>query len=274
MTASTTHRRVTPMRLIAFLFLVLLPNATLACQIEEPCQLGDRSYHVREPDGWDGVSPLPVLIHFHGWQRTGALPVRHQRISGATRRRGVLLIAPNGVRKTWDMWTPETADVAFAAAVLEDVKTRYPIDTDHIFLSGYSYGSIMAWRVACDRGAQMGVTALFGISGTLRRTDTCAEAPEQVRHVHGLNDGVLGFPFGPGGDSTHAVRLWRDTLNCDDAKPIGPWNQVSFLTLTRTRWDCGGGTVILDTHPGGHFIPHGWIAKQLDELLGRPVSYP
>ena len=96
------------------------------CHLDVPCQVGERSYHVKEPDDWDGVSPLPVLIHFHGWQRTGKLPVKHKRISGATRLRGVLLIAPNGNRKTWDFWHPETDDVSFAAEVLEDVKARYP----------------------------------------------------------------------------------------------------------------------------------------------------
>ena len=54
------------------------------------------------------------------------------------------------------------------------------------------------------------------------------------------------------------------------------WSAVEFLTLTRTTWsDCAGGTqVALDTHLGGHFIPHGWIARQLDELLGRSPTYP
>ena len=55
------------------------------CQLDVPCEVGDRSYHVKEPDGWNGETAMPVLIHFHGWQRTGALPVQHQRISGATR---------------------------------------------------------------------------------------------------------------------------------------------------------------------------------------------
>ena len=247
------------------------------CQLDVPCELGERSYHVKEPDGWDGVTPLPVLIHFHGWQRTGALPVQHQRISGATRRRGVLLVAPNGRGGTWNMWSPETEDVQFAADVLEDVARRYPIDRENIFLSGYSYGSIMAWRVACDRGTRMNVRALLSISGTLRQTETCAEAPREVRHVHGLKDNVLDFPFGPGRDTTYPVKLWRDRLACaDQAGAPTQWSAVDFLTFTRTVWtDCKAGTrVTLDVHPGGHFIPHGWIARQLDELLGRPPVYP
>ena len=268
------------MRILSCLIALLWALPTVAaqrdlCHLDVPCVLGDRSYHVKEPDDWDGTSPMPVLIHFHGWQRTGALPVQHQRISGSTRRRGVLLIAPNGNRKTWDFWAEETEDVAFAQAVIEDVLRRYPVDRDNIFLSGYSYGSIMAWRVACDRGTRLNVRALLGISGTLSQREDCAEAPREVRHVHGLNDNVLDFPYGPNGDMTYPVALWRDAMGCGPGRDAGSWNQVDFLTLSRTEWtDCTQGRVTLDVHPGGHFIPHGWIARQLDELLGRPNAYP
>ena len=245
------------------------------CHGDVPCALGDRSYHVREPDGWDGTTPLPVLIHFHGWQRTGALPVKHQRISGATRLRGVLLIAPNGNRKTWNFWSAETEDVAFAEDVIRDVSARYPVDADNIFVSGYSYGSIMAWRVACDRGRRLNIRALLGISGTLRQSEDCAEAPREVRHVHGLKDNVLDFPYGPDGDTTYPVSLWRGAMGCGSGTEASTWKQVDFLDFSRTAWtDCTAGKVALDVHPGGHFIPHGWIARQLDELLGLPLSYP
>ena len=246
------------------------------CQMDVPCEMGDRSYHVREPDGWDGAGKLPVLIHFHGWQRTGALPVKHQRISGATRRRGVLLIAPNGQRKTWNMWSAETDDVAFAQAVLEDVARRYPVDREQIFVSGYSYGSIMAWRVACDRGARLNIRALLGISGTLAQNEHCAEAPREVRHVHGLNDTVLDFPFGPNSSKTYPATLWRKALGCVGTPKSRTYKVVDFLAFDRTTWtSCANGTAVtLDTHPGGHFIPHGWIGRQLDELLGRQPTYP
>lgn len=259
--------------LIVLTVLSVLPAQ--ACELEVPCALGGRSYHVKVPDGWDGQTSMPVLIHFHGWQRTGALPVQHQRISGATRRRGVLLVAPNGNRKTWDFWHSETDDVDFALDVIEDVAKRYPIDRKNIFLSGYSYGSIMAWRVACDRGTD--VRALLGISGTLDQDEDCAAAPQEVRHVHGLKDNVLDFPFGPGGDETYPVKLWRDLLACSDAQDdLGEWSVVPFLTHRRVAWqDCAAGMgVTLDVHSGGHFIPHGWIGRQLDELLGRAPTYP
>ncbi|MGB7240980.1 MAG: polyhydroxybutyrate depolymerase [Sulfitobacter sp.] len=247
-------------------------DPTVDCHANTPCQLGDRSYHVKAPDDWDGVTPLPVLLHFHGWMRTGALPVKHGRISGATRRRGVLLLAPNGRGKTWDFWNGDTGDVAFASGVIEDAATRYPIDRDHIYVSGYSYGSAMAWRYVCENGND--VAALLAVSGSLRQDETCAQSPKEVRHVHGLKDTVMRFPMGPGGDTTYPVALWRSQFGCGAGQPQGPWAATGHLTLDRTTWDCAEGRVTLDLHPGGHFIPHGWIARQLDELLGRPNSYP
>ncbi len=260
--------------------LLLLPTLALAqpsvlpgapCHAETRCEIGPRSYNVREPDGWDGVTPLPVLLHFHGWGRQGELIVQHARIAGATRLRGVLLLAPNGQGRTWN-FRAGSPDVAFARAVIEDAATRYPIDRDRIYVSGYSFGAIMAWRFACEAGS--GVAALLSISGTLPQDTDCPQAPREVRHVHGLDDGVIDFPMGPGGDTTYPVALWRARMGCGDGRAAGTWSVVDFLTLTRTEWDCAQGRVNLDVHPGGHFIPHGWIGRQLDELLGRPPTYP
>ncbi|THH36813.1 polyhydroxybutyrate depolymerase [Aliishimia ponticola] len=257
---------------IALLWLVLAAPV-LACGLEDPCKLGDRSYHLRVPNGWDGTSPLPVLLHFHGWGRQGDLIVNHQRIAGATRRRGVLLVAPNGLGRSWDFRRADSRDIAFARAVLDDVRRLYPVDEGRIYVSGYSWGSNMAWRFVCEDGAD--VAALLGISGVLPQDTDCATAPGEIRQVYGLRDEVLPFPAGPGGDETWPVKLWRDRLSCGAGRDAGDWQQVSFLTLARREWTrCARGRVTLDLHPGGHFIPHGWIARQLDEMLGLPPSYP
>ena len=237
------------------------------CAMLDACAVGDRSYHARLPDEWDGESPLPVLLHFHGWARQGTLVVQHRRIAGATRARGVLLLAPNGLRGSWDFWGADSDDVGFARSVLEDAARRWPVDRARIYVSGYSYGSAMAWRFACQDGADF--AALLAISGTLRQSENCPERPGEVRHVHGLEDTVMDFPMGPGADVTHPVRLWRDRMGCaGPATAPRDWQAREWLTFTRREWrDCREGRVVLDIHPGGHFIPHGWIARQLDELL-------
>ncbi len=249
-------------------------QATTVCEHDVACPLGDRSYHVRPPDGWDGVTPLPVLLHFHGWGRQGSLIVKHGRISGHTKRRDVLLLAPNGRRRSWDFWDAGSADVGFAEAVIEDAARRYPIDRDQIYVSGYSYGAAMAWRYACENGE--GVAGLLAVSGTLRADETCPEHPRHIRHVHGLKDGVLGFPIGPNGETSWPVKLWRDRMECEEPPKPTRYFIREFLTFDRATWNAckTGGSVVLDVHSSGHFIPHGWIGWQLDELMGRTPAYP
>lgn len=243
------------------------------CAAQVPCPLGDRSYHLLPPDDWDGVTPLPVLLHFHGWGRQGTLIVKHGRIAGATRPRGVLLLAPNGLGKTWDFWRPESPDSAFAAAVIEDAAARFPIDRDRIFVSGYSYGSAMAWRFACDKGAD--VRALLAVSGTLDQRESCDTAPDEIRHVHGTRDTVMAFPFGPDGDTTYPVALWRQHHGCSNPSGTATYATTEKDRFERVIWgECSTGRVVLDVHKRGHFIPRGWFAYQLDELLSSSADSP
>ncbi|MDF1727278.1 MAG: polyhydroxybutyrate depolymerase, partial [Sulfitobacter sp.] len=181
-------------------------------------------------------------------------------------------VAPNGEGRTWDFWQAGPADVPFAQAVIADVAARFPVDRSRIYVSGYSYGAAMAWRFACEAGD--GVAALLAISGSISQQTDCAQAPREVRQVYGYADSVMPFPAGPGGDETYPVALWRERMGCTDQQRPGDWQAVDWLTLDRRRWDCARGRVTLDLHPGGHFIPHGWIGWQLDQLMGREPRYP
>ncbi len=244
-----------------------------SCSANLKCHLQDRSYQLLLPDEWDGKTAMPVLLHFHGWGRQSSLIVRHRRIAAATARRGVLLVAPNGRNGTWHFWQQNSDDVIFASEVLQDVARRYPIDRANVFISGYSYGAAMAWRYACDRGFE--VRALLAISGTISLDQACSGVPNEVRHVHGRRDTVMKFPKTRNGSTDYPLRHWRKELRCQSAPEESEWQAREWLSFRRWQWlNCDAGQVIFDSHPGGHFIPHGWIARQLDELLDIPYSYP
>ena len=125
----------------------------------------------------------------------------------------------------------------------------------------------MAWRYACESKTE--ISALLAVSGTLDQDETCSRIPQEIRHVHGTRDTVMGFPFGPNGDTTYPVQLWRDAKKCGDGVKSPPWTATKEDTFMRTNWvGCEhGGAVRLDVHSRGHFIPVGWFARQLDELL-------
>ena len=242
------------------------------CQNEILCEIGDRSYQVSLPDNWDGKNPLPVLLHFHGWGRQAPVVLKHKHIAGATRTLGILLVAPNGIGKSWDFWNAGSRDTDFTNTILEEIQKRFPIDSTKIYISGYSWGGSMAWRYACESGKR--ITALLSISGTLYdQGEECSDGPVALHHVHGIKDTVMDYPYGPEGEITGPVELWRRINGCaqePDRKHI--WQtEAHKRKLTHYGWStCSSGKqVTLDVHNGGHFIAHGWLKKQLQELLAQ-----
>lgn len=241
---------------------IALPAA--ACGGEDShCRVGKRWYHATPPPNWDGVSKLPVLIHFHGWGRKSDGVLRNNRIAKAAAEAGALLVAPQGQGRTWSFWRSASVDSDFTVSVLEDAANKWPIDRDRIVVSGYSYGGAMAWRLACDKGAI--VNAYLPISGSLwfASEETCAE-PVRIIHLHGLSDTVMDYPYGPNGDETAAVSLWRTQNQCQE-EPDRDWKQLSFRCREWTG--CSGPPVTLCTHPGGHFIPGSWLGSVLSDAL-------
>ena len=240
------------------------PAIAQSCSDGGACVLGERSYHGLPPDNWDGVTPLPVLLHFHGWGRQGTVPLNHQHIGAATRTNGVLLVAPNGLGKSWAFWQPGSRDTEFTRAVIRDVGERFPLDGSQIMVSGYSWGASMAWRFACEAGNR--VSILLSISGTLYDQDeNCETGPVEIRHVHGLKDTVMDYPYGPDADEAGAVRLWTRINGCDGPEKSS-WS--TSQKFTRYTWtDCKSGkNVRLDVHGGGHWIAKGWLEEQFQQL--------
>jgi polyhydroxybutyrate depolymerase len=237
-----------------------------ACPDAGACRLGERSYHVRTPEAWDGTTPLVVQMHFNGWGRQGHVPAASDRTGGAAAAAGVLFVAPDGLGRSWGFRNPGSPDVAFAEAVLADVAGRLPVD-GRLVVSGYSYGALMAARFACETSVE--IDALLLIAGAFPPQIDCAGRPARVSHVHGMADTVLPFPYGDDGDDDQAVALWRDVLGCGGAARRYEWQAVSWLTHSRREWDCAEGRVTLDVHPASHLIPRGWVARHLDEVLGE-----
>ena len=103
------------------------------CGLENPCHVGDRVYRALPPSDWDRTSALPVLVHFHGWKRDSRHPLNNHKVLQAIDGNKVLLVAPEGLGRTWDFWDRDNRDVPFVREVLADVARHYPIDQSRIY---------------------------------------------------------------------------------------------------------------------------------------------
>ena len=240
---------------------------------DTPCEIADGTYHLRVPDGWDGQSPLPVLIFYHGFRGNGRSILGSGGLETDFSDAGFLLVAPNGVVRESDgvrMYPARIGvmrdDVAFTLAVLDDVEARLPIDRTRLYASGFSAGGSMASLLACEVGDQL--AGMVAVAGALREpnpTECAGLAGLRVMQVHGFTDGQVPLE-GRRIRDWHQGSVWesldraRERNGCrsnPDGIEIGDgWR--------RRDWDTscsGGGEVRFLLHDGGHGLPPGWTAE-------------
>ena len=265
-------------RALVFVLLFAMSAAAGAAEPCDPCRLpGGGTYRVLVPPAWDGHARLPVLMFLHGYTSEGADIVADQDVAGPTGRLGFLLVAPDGLNRTWShQGSPSQArdDRAFLASVLADVKRHFPVDVRLIVLGGFSQGASMVWDMACF--APLGFTAFLPFSGGFwERMPTACTAPVNLRHVHGTADTMVPLAGRAildrwrQADIESGFVIWRETDHC--TAPAAQHAQSGGLGCE--VWSCRTRrTLELCLHPGGHEMKAGWVEDGLRWARALPPA--
>ena len=252
------------------------------CGAETPCEIENGGYHLLFPPEWDGETPLPAVIYFHGHRSSGASVFRGGSMQTVFADAGYLVIAPNGQPLAnsrgyrWPARPPEGQardDVAFTLDVLADASRQVPqIDNDKIYVTGFSAGGSMAWMMACYAGQEF--AGFTSVAGALRRPapqEVCPAGPIRVLQIHGFSDTQVplegrGIGDWHQGDVFETLSLARRTNSCR-SNP----DEISIGTPFSCRtWgeSCGSEALALCLHDGGHGLPKGWAEQARDWFEG------
>jgi polyhydroxybutyrate depolymerase len=104
-------------------------------------------------------------------------------------------------------------DVSFISKMIDDITTKYSIDTGRVYVAGLSNGAMMAYRLACDIPDK--IAAVIAVSGTLA-VDNCDRAKDiPILHIHGDQDRNVPFNGGKGEEGLSGVshRSVPETMN-------------------------------------------------------------
>lgn len=116
-----------------------------------------RSYNIHVPNSYPTDRYVPLVLRFHGLGGNGGQEINSGYRSIADQE-GFILVAPTGaagsVGNAWNVGTCCTSDrsvddVAFAKAIVEDVKKVANIDVKRIYATGFSMGGGMTHYLAC-----------------------------------------------------------------------------------------------------------------------------
>lgn len=169
----------------------------------------ERKYLFYKPD----QSGIPLLIVLHGGLGNPDSISRLLDMRQAAESNGFAVAYLSGTRTrffpnrlTWNAGKGccgnaaklNIDDVSYIESFIREMIQTKGIDSRRVFIAGHSNGSMMAYRVMCERG---GVAGVFAISGPLMVDDCPNGKGVEVQHIHGQEDNNVPVEGGYGSKS-------------------------------------------------------------------------
>ena len=199
-----------------------------------------RQYIVHLPPGYNSNSPAPVVIVLHGGSGN------YQSVQGFTQmnfdsnQNGFLAVYPQGQGVappgySWADGRNTSADqagiddVGFMSKLIDTLYYDYNIDTNRVYICGFSNGGFMTQRLACETPERYAAIGGLGCSMDTNLTQTCI--PNQavpMAYFSGTADPEVPYNGGPMRNPVvtpivavdTAVQFWVNNNNCQTAEPV------------------------------------------------------
>ena len=236
-----------------------------------------RSYLQIVPDGYDGTTPLPIVLGLHALTVDYHVVPTMSGFEDAAEDHEFIGIAPSGRRSEGGVpfWNaaPDTDnyDVTFLAELLDHLEETLCVDTARVFSVGMSNGAQMSSLLACRLDDRL--AAIAPIAG-VEFNEPCDGRPVPVIAFHGAEDPIVPYEGGglssvqiadmnhylgdlPDGISAppgvdESMDLWAEHNGCN-AEPVE--DRLSPEVVVRTWQDCDAPTVLYVVENGGHAWP-------------------
>jgi polyhydroxybutyrate depolymerase len=188
-----------------------------------PFKNQNRKYLVHLPPSYDGRKAMPLVVCLHGGGGDIGFAKRMFGLNEKADREGFVVAYPNGSGRLGDhilTWNSEGCcgyakakhidDVAFMRDFLKQIKTDYNIDNTRVYLTGFSLGGMMVYKLASELADEISAVAIVG--GSMHGNEKLPNRPMPVLIIHGLADRHVPVKGGGG-----KLAKWGFNVN---AKPL------------------------------------------------------
>ncbi|MGH7788097.1 MAG: alpha/beta hydrolase family esterase [Candidatus Binatia bacterium] len=177
------------------------------------------------PDSVRAQSPVPLLLDFHGFGHSGAGVWNVSAFRPLAERAAFITVYPEGLpvalrlrgevhtHAGWEIYSAEgNRDLAFVAALLDDLEQRYCIDRRRIFSTGFSNGAFFSALLACTMADR--IAAVAPVSGGPLPLTCAPPRGVPILIQHGRQDDLIPIA------AAHTMRDdWRRINGCPAATP-------------------------------------------------------
>ena len=255
---------------IPFLSLFLV---TLGGVSAESVDLGRGPVPLVIPKDYDEAKPAPLIVLIHGYTSSGAVQDAYWKIGAQADTYGFFFLAPDGTledsedkNRFWnateaccDFYESNVDDSGYILSLIDEVKDRYSIDANRVFVMGHSNGGFMSHRMAQDHPDTIAAIAALNGAAPLELSGTKPKRPVNILHIHGTEDRLNSYQGGeirgiryPGpvetvekwaefsGGSTQATTLTK-TLDLDKRLEGNETTIKQYLNGSVELWTINGG---------------------------------
>jgi polyhydroxybutyrate depolymerase len=247
---------------------------------DDAAQAFDPPAQLRLPATLEPGERVPLLLVLHGFGVSSGLLIAKAGLNRVADDKRFAYLAPEGLRDAlgrpyWnagksccDLDRHGVDDVKRLRALLESNLGNPAIDTQRVFVIGFSNGGFMAQRLACDVGQRL--SGVISIAGAAPSADTpCTQTtPLAFLEIHGNADPIVHYAGGTVFDRTdvsahpsalETVKFWAQRLSCTgelhdvhsiDIEPYLPDSE----TLVQRFDGCHGAVELWTVTGGGHYV--------------------
>ncbi|MBI5927667.1 MAG: hypothetical protein HY862_00045 [Chloroflexi bacterium] len=197
-----------------------------------------RNYAVYVPPSYDPTQPTPVVMALHGRPDTGTGMAYLLDLNRVAQTENFIAVYPDGINQGWNytLGFPgygdnDINDVEFLGTLIKDLSLDLNIDSQRVYLTGFSNGGFMTQAMACEAADQFAAFAVIGATAFPGFETFCAGTPPiPMLFIHGSLD--KSIPWDGLQQSgqwvtypvSESLAFWAVHNNCDP-------NQVSQTDL-------------------------------------------
>ncbi len=261
----------------------------------------NRTYHLHVPKNMPKDKAVPLVLMFHGGGGTPAFAERESKFSDLADREGFLVVYPEGVGKSWNDGRGVKAipaqrdnvdDLAFIAALIDDVAKAHKVDPKRVYATGISNGAMFSHYLAANLSSRIAAIApvVGGMPEPLSEKFK-PEKPVAVLILQGTEDLLVPYK---GGDVTppgagkrgrivateDAVKKWAEHNGCqreaatEELADKDPKDGCRVKKFTYAKGKDGTEVVLVRIEGGGHTWPNGlqYLPKKVIGNVCRDIN--
>ena len=171
----------------------------------------NRNMLVYAPSGIEKNRPL--IIQMHGYNQDAAYQKNAAKWEPIADTARFVVVFPNGENKAWD--TSGDKDLNFIKAIINEMNSKYGIDKNRVYVSGFSMGGMMSYVVANKMSDQ--IAAIAPVSGG--GSPSTAKRAMPIMHTHGTTDDVVNY-----NSTVNTLKSWVPFNKCSsESEKIKPY---------------------------------------------------